>query len=119
MINENQIQSVMGSDVHGSDGEKIGRAGQVYLDDQTGRPEWVTVNTGLFGTNESFVPLESIPALAATLPRCDAGCETCTGPTGAECATCASERFLSAGACVACATCATGAGPSASPAAKT
>jgi uncharacterized protein (TIGR02271 family) len=59
MFDENQIQSVMGSDVYGSDGDKIGRAGQVYVDDQTGRPEWVTVNTGLFGMNESFVPLGS------------------------------------------------------------
>ncbi|MFW5470294.1 DUF2382 domain-containing protein [Knoellia sp. CPCC 206435] len=59
MLDENQIQSVMGNDVYSSDGEKIGRAGTVYLDDQSGRPEWVTVNTGLFGMNESFVPLES------------------------------------------------------------
>ena len=59
MFDDNQIQSVMGNDVYGSDGEKIGRAGQVYVDDQTGRPEWVTVNTGLFGMNESFVPLGS------------------------------------------------------------
>lgn len=57
MITENQIDSIIGRDVRGTDGEKIGRAGQVYLDDQTGRPEWVTVHTGLFGTNESFVPL--------------------------------------------------------------
>lgn len=43
---------------YGRDGEKIGKAGQVYLDGQTERPDWVTVNTGLFGTNESFVPLQ-------------------------------------------------------------
>ncbi|HST67549.1 MAG TPA: YsnF/AvaK domain-containing protein, partial [Mycobacteriales bacterium] len=30
---------------------------QVYLDDASGEPEWVTVKTGLFGTKESFVPL--------------------------------------------------------------
>ena len=38
-------------------GSKIGLVGQVYLDDETGRPDWVTVNTGLFGTRENFVPL--------------------------------------------------------------
>ncbi|GGS23232.1 photosystem reaction center subunit H [Streptomyces aureoverticillatus] len=38
-------------------GDKIGSVQQVYLDDQTGRPEWVTVKTGLFGMKESFVPL--------------------------------------------------------------
>ena len=38
-------------------GSKIGSVGQVYLDDETGQPDWVTVNTGLFGTRENFVPL--------------------------------------------------------------
>ncbi|MDQ2849832.1 MAG: PRC and DUF2382 domain-containing protein [Actinomycetota bacterium] len=57
MISENQIQSITGGNVVGSDGAKIGSVGQVYLDDQSGAPEWVTVKTGLFGTSESFVPL--------------------------------------------------------------
>jgi uncharacterized protein (TIGR02271 family) len=57
MIDQSQLSAVQGCTVYGRDGEKIGKAGQVYLDDQTGRPEWVTVNTGLLGTNESFVPL--------------------------------------------------------------
>src|SRR3954452_3093194 len=47
----------MGADVYGTDGAKIGTAGQVYLDNGTGEPEWVAVRTGLFGTRESFVPL--------------------------------------------------------------
>ncbi|WP_420174939.1 PRC and DUF2382 domain-containing protein [Luteococcus sp. OSA5] len=40
-----------------SEGNKVGDVGQVYLDDATGRPEWVTVRTGLFGMKETFVPL--------------------------------------------------------------
>jgi uncharacterized protein (TIGR02271 family) len=56
-IDQNNINDVIGSTVYGSDGEKIGEVGQVYLDDETGRPEWATVRTGLFGTKESFVPL--------------------------------------------------------------
>ena len=59
MITTNDLSAVPGTTVYGSDGEKIGRAGQVYLDDQSGQAEWVTVNTGLFGTNESFVPLRT------------------------------------------------------------
>jgi len=50
-------QDMLGRTVVGSDGDKIGKAGQIYLDDTTGRPEWVTVHTGLFGSGESFVPL--------------------------------------------------------------
>jgi uncharacterized protein (TIGR02271 family) len=41
-----------------SDGEKIGKVGEVYVDDATGRLSWVTVKTGLFGTRESFVPMD-------------------------------------------------------------
>jgi uncharacterized protein (TIGR02271 family) len=39
------------------DGSRVGRIDAIYLDDQTGEPEWAVVNTGLFGTKSSFVPL--------------------------------------------------------------
>jgi len=39
------------------DGNRIGTIDAIYLDDQTGQPEWALVNTGLFGTKSSFVPL--------------------------------------------------------------
>jgi len=42
-----------------SDGEKIGKVGEVYVDDATGQLSWVTVKTGLFGTRESFVPMDN------------------------------------------------------------
>ena len=45
------------SEVFDSQGKKIGRVGQVYLDDKTGEPTWITVRTGLFGSRENFVPL--------------------------------------------------------------
>ena len=57
LLEQNQLDRVIGQDVYGSDGSKIGTARQVYADDETGEPEWVTVSTGLFGTKESFVPL--------------------------------------------------------------
>jgi uncharacterized protein (TIGR02271 family) len=59
MISENQIDDVQRATVYDNSGDKIGKAGQVYLDDATGAPSWITVNTGLFGTSESFVPLEN------------------------------------------------------------
>jgi uncharacterized protein (TIGR02271 family) len=46
----------IGQTLYSSDDEKVGKIGQVFLDDETGRPEFLTVNTGLFGMNESFVP---------------------------------------------------------------
>lgn len=41
-----------------SSGQKVGGVGQVFLDQQTDEPAWVTVKTGLFGTHESFMPLQ-------------------------------------------------------------
>lgn len=38
-------------------GDKIGSVGQVYVNDQTGQPDWITINTGLFGMKENFAPL--------------------------------------------------------------
>ncbi len=57
MIGTETISRVIGQDVYDESGEKIGSAAEVYLDDETGQPEWVTVRTGLFGTKESFVPI--------------------------------------------------------------
>ena len=41
----------------GSDGEKIGKITEIYEDPETGKPEWATVSSGLFGTKSNFVPL--------------------------------------------------------------
>src|SRR5688500_8421532 len=57
MISEQQIQQVIGTTAYDTDGDKIGKVSEVYLDDETGRPEWATVHTGLFGTKETFLPL--------------------------------------------------------------
>jgi uncharacterized protein (TIGR02271 family) len=59
MIGTDTISRVIGQDVYDESGEKIGSAAEVYLDDETGSPEWVTVRTGLFGTKESFVPIRN------------------------------------------------------------
>jgi uncharacterized protein (TIGR02271 family) len=57
VISQDQLSNAMHATVYGPDGDKVGKAGQIYLDNQTDRPEWVTVSTGLFGGSESFVPL--------------------------------------------------------------
>jgi len=57
MIDVSDARQLLGQNLSDSDGSKIGKIGQIYLDELRGQPEWVTVKTGLFGTNESFVPL--------------------------------------------------------------
>ncbi len=46
-----------GVTVHDSDGGKIGKVTDVYLDNQTSKPEWAAVKTGMFGGHVSLVPL--------------------------------------------------------------
>jgi len=46
-----------GVTVHDSDGGKIGKVTDVYLDEQTSKPEWAAVKTGMFGGHVSLVPL--------------------------------------------------------------
>ena len=61
MITTEQIQTLIDSKatVVANDGDKIGTVGQVFVDDVTGEPTWVTAKTGLFGTSETFVPLNA------------------------------------------------------------
>ena len=40
-----------------AEGNRIGKITKVYLDDQTGQPQWILVKTGLFGTRQSFAPI--------------------------------------------------------------
>jgi uncharacterized protein (TIGR02271 family) len=56
-ITKNDLAGLRDGNVISSSGDKIGSIGQVYLDDQTGEPTFVTANTGLFGMKQSFVPL--------------------------------------------------------------
>ncbi|WP_219416224.1 DUF2382 domain-containing protein [Pseudonocardia nigra] len=46
-----------GAEVRGGDGSKLGSVDAVYFDNDTYRPEWVSVRTGMLGTHSSLVPL--------------------------------------------------------------
>ncbi len=52
------LLSLRGQNVIDREGSKIGTFEELYVDDTTGEPEWALVNTGLFGTKSTFVPLE-------------------------------------------------------------
>lgn len=55
---DDHITALRDADAYDVNGDKIGSVGEVYLDDRTGEPTWVTVNTGLFGLSTNFVPME-------------------------------------------------------------
>ena len=58
MISQNDIPQQYGMDVYEQDGTKIGSIDEIYLDAQSGEPEWLAVKTGLFGLKQSFVPVQ-------------------------------------------------------------
>jgi uncharacterized protein (TIGR02271 family) len=52
------VQGWIDQQLVGPDHDKIGKIDQVYVDRQTGEPKFVSVKTGLFGSNVSLVPIE-------------------------------------------------------------
>ncbi|MER7013998.1 PRC-barrel domain-containing protein [Saccharopolyspora sp. NPDC000359] len=52
-----RAQDLIGTPVFDRNGNRVGRVGNVYVDDVTQQPEWVTVRIGLLGVRETFVPL--------------------------------------------------------------
>jgi uncharacterized protein (TIGR02271 family) len=51
------VQDWQGRTMTDPAGAKIGTIADIYLDDDTGQPEWATVTTGMLSTKQSFVPL--------------------------------------------------------------
>jgi uncharacterized protein (TIGR02271 family) len=58
MTSQDQLGNIVGATAYDTSGDKIGKVGAIYYDDATDQPSWVTVNTGLFGTKETFVPVQ-------------------------------------------------------------
>jgi uncharacterized protein (TIGR02271 family) len=56
------VQTWRGMTAVDSNGDKVGKIDEIYLDRRSGEPEWATVNTGLFGMRTSFVPISSADA---------------------------------------------------------
>jgi uncharacterized protein (TIGR02271 family) len=57
MATIDDVKTWRGEQAHGRDGEKLGTIADIYLDRDTGEPEWAAIKTGLFGTKVSFAPL--------------------------------------------------------------
>jgi sporulation protein YlmC with PRC-barrel domain len=51
------VRTWVGRTMVDADGDKIGTIENIYLDRQTGEPEWAAVKTGLFGLKHSVVPI--------------------------------------------------------------
>lgn len=56
--------TMTGARVHGSDGAKLGKVDSIYYDNDTDRPEWAAVASGMFGSHVSLVPSTRAPGTA-------------------------------------------------------
>ncbi|MET3808271.1 uncharacterized protein (TIGR02271 family) [Nakamurella sp. UYEF19] len=56
MTNAQGPEAYAGKTVVDTAGDKIGTVEQVYINDTTGAPDWITIKTGLFG-KDRFAPL--------------------------------------------------------------
>ena len=57
-LQRDDVLQLRGQELADRDGDRIGNIEEIYLDTQTDQPEWALVNTGLFGTKSTFVPLK-------------------------------------------------------------
>ena len=56
-IEKDRMLQFRGEDLSDQAGEKIGLIEEIYLDADSGEPEWALVHTGLWGSKRNFVPL--------------------------------------------------------------
>jgi uncharacterized protein (TIGR02271 family) len=57
IANMSDPNTMTGAPVTGGDGEKLGKVEAIYYDNETNKPAWAAVKSGLFGSHVSLVPL--------------------------------------------------------------
>ena len=53
-----ELTTAQGQTVYAADGDKIGKIEEIFVDEQTGQPEWLALGTGMLGTKRVLVPVE-------------------------------------------------------------
>jgi uncharacterized protein (TIGR02271 family) len=66
-LSKDQLLQQRGQDLYDSHDDKVGTIEEIFLDHASGEPEWALVNTGLFGTKSTFVPLRGASDRGGTL----------------------------------------------------
>src|SRR3712207_2893804 len=54
-----RLVEMRGTAVYASDGDQIGKVEEIFLDDQSGQPEWIGLGTGFLGTKRVLVPVQT------------------------------------------------------------
>ena len=58
MTDVSEVLEWHGRTVVATDGDKLGKIEQIYFDQETNRPEWALIDTGMFAGKSSFMPLQ-------------------------------------------------------------
>jgi uncharacterized protein (TIGR02271 family) len=66
-LQRDEVLQLRGQELVDRNGDNIGKVEEIYLDTDTDQPEWALVNTGLFGTKSTFVPLKDATREGETL----------------------------------------------------
>ena len=56
-LTDSAVAEWRGSNAVDRNGERIGTVEEIYMDTETGKPEWVAVKTGMVGSKVSFIPV--------------------------------------------------------------
>ena len=66
-LQRDDVLQLRGQELVDRNGDGIGKVEEIYLDTHTDEPEWALVNTGMFGTKSTFVPLKDATREGETL----------------------------------------------------
>ena len=66
-IQKDRILQLRGEDLYDREGDKIGSVEEIYLDADSGEPEWALISAGLFGGKHAFVPLRDASEVDGSL----------------------------------------------------
>ena len=58
MTDVSEVLEWPGRTVVATDGDKLGKIEHIYFDQETNRPEWALIDTGMFAGKSSFMPLQ-------------------------------------------------------------
>jgi len=61
-MTQSAVAEWRGSNAVDGDGETIGTIAEIYMDAETGKPEWLAVKTGMVGSKVSFIPIAEASA---------------------------------------------------------
>lgn len=59
MITQEQLNALYDADVVDQEGQKVGSLDQIYVDNATGDPAWLSVRIGWIGGRRCFCPLSN------------------------------------------------------------